>query len=108
VTEIEVLESSMLNYMITSNSGFTKKDVNQCVMLLYGHLIAIDPTKNADEALGCVKTTVEALNELNAKCSHGLIETSEREKIAQIIIGASHLKGYNTMEDDITEQWREW
>jgi len=98
----------MLDYMSSGNVGYTKDDVTQCIDLLYGHLTAIEVTKNADEALGCFKTTVEALNELNAKCSHGLIETSEREKIAQIIIGASHLKGYNTMEDDITEQWREW
>lgn len=55
-----------------------------------------------------VKSTIEKLNILNGKCEGSLIETTEREQICEIIISASAKKGYNTIEEDITEAWREW
>ena len=58
--------------------------------------------------IGFVKMTVLRLNKLNEKCDFQLIETGEREQIAEIIISAGNLKGYNSLDDDITEEWREW
>lgn len=55
-----------------------------------------------------VKNVVLGLNDLNEKCGHELIETDQREQIADIIILAGHLKNYNTRNEDITEDWREW
>lgn len=55
-----------------------------------------------------VKKTVLALNALNEKCEYELIETEQREDIAEIIILAGYLKGFNDRDDDITEEWREW
>jgi hypothetical protein len=48
------------------------------------------------------------LNDLNAGCDHNLIETDQREDIAEIIIIAGNDKGYNELTEDITEEWREW
>lgn len=48
------------------------------------------------------------LSHFNKQCGEVLIETSQREDICEIIIMASHLKGYNDMSEDITEEWREW
>ena len=31
-----------------------------------------------------------------------------QEDIAEILILAGHLKGYNTRDEDIAEEWREW
>lgn len=36
-----------------------------------------------------------------------LIETNEREQIAEIIILAPSIMGYNSSPKDITEKWRE-
>jgi hypothetical protein len=54
-----------------------------------------------------VKSTVLKLNALNEKCDLSLIETNEREQITEIII-ASHKMKYNSLNEDITEEWREW
>ena len=54
------------------------------------------------------KKTVILLNEINEKCEYELIETEQREDIAEIIILSGSLKGFNTRDDDITEEWREW
>jgi hypothetical protein len=55
-----------------------------------------------------VKSTVLKLNALNEKCDLSLIETNEREQITEIIILASHKMKYNSLNEDITEEWREW
>ena len=55
-----------------------------------------------------VEKTVLALNELNEPCDEELIETGQREDIAEIIILAGNLTGYNSLDEDITEEWREW
>jgi hypothetical protein len=65
-------------------------------------------TRSKEDGREIVKSSVLKINALNAKCDHSLIETSEREQIADIIILASHRMKYNSMEEDITEEWREW
>ena len=55
-----------------------------------------------------VEKTVLALNELNEPCDKELIETGQREDIAEIIILAGNLTGYNSLDEDITGEWREW
>src|SRR5690554_3586242 len=58
--------------------------------------------------LKMIMPTILQRNELNKKCDFDLIETNEREQIAGIIIGVGNQKGYNTLSEDITEEWREW
>jgi len=37
-----------------------------------------------------------------------MIETEQREDLAEIIILAGNLKGFNSKDEDITEEWRDW
>ena len=43
------------------------------------------------------------LNGLNTKCGSELIETNQREQLAELIIISSELMGYNTRNEDIKE-----
>jgi hypothetical protein len=65
-------------------------------------------SKSKEDGMQIVKITVLKLNELNKNSGWELIETEEREAIAAIIIAVGHNKGYNSMAEDITEEWREW
>lgn len=105
---IFLLQKSMLEYMEAAHPSYTKTDVEQCVKILNEYTIAISNATSKDEGMKIVKNTVESLNKLNEKCDFELIETSEREQIAEIIISESSKKGYNQSDEDITEDWREW
>jgi len=102
------LKKSMENYMKEANPSYSQKDVNECISLLSNYVINIFKTHSKDDALLIIKTTVLKLNDLNERCDHSLIETNEREQIAEIIILAGHKMKYNSLNEDITEKWREW
>lgn len=102
------LSQSMLDYREISNPSYSKNDVAECSRILNNYLSEISNSKSKEEGMEYVKNAVEKLNKLNEKCDFQLIETSEREQIAEIIILASSEKGYNQPDEDITEEWREW
>ena len=106
--KISILKNSMLEYMEIANPSYTKIDVEECAKILNNYVSEISNSGSKDEGMEIVKITVEKLNKLNEKCDFELIETSEREQIAEIIILESSKKGYNKPEEDITEAWREW
>lgn len=108
IQEIETLKKSMIEYMKTSQPSYTEKDVGQCENILLEFIQNIDKTANKTDGMKVVKSTVIKLNELNEKCDFQLIETGEREQIAEIIITTANKKGYNELNEDITEEWREW
>jgi hypothetical protein len=102
------LKESMISYMKSAEPPYTMDDIDSCEKILKAYLADINASKNKEQGMEIVKTTVINLNVLNDKTEESLIETSEREKIAEIIILASSRKGYNTVDEDITEEWREW
>lgn len=106
--KITNLKRSMLEYMEMGKPSYTKDDVEDCVRILNDYTLEIHNSKSKDEGMKIVKFAVDQLNKLNEKCDFQLIETSEREQIAEIIILESSKKGYNKPEEDITENWREW
>ncbi|AYM99907.1 hypothetical protein [Chryseobacterium sp. 3008163] len=106
--KISILEKSMLEYMENAHASYTKIDVEECAKILNNYFSEISNSKSKNEGMEIVKITIEKLNKLNEKCDFELIETSEREQIAEIIILESSKKGYNKPEEDITEEWREW
>ena len=106
--QIENLKKSMTEYMEVADPQYSKNDVEECGKILNEFLSEINKSNSKEEGLRIVKVTVEKLNNLNNKCDSELIETSEREEIADIINLATSSKGYNKYEDDITEEWREW
>lgn len=108
IQEIELLEKSMTEYMDFAEPSYTEKDIEKCKSILIEFIQNIDKTSTREEGLKIVQSTILELNELNKKCDFDLIETNEREQIAGIIIGVGNQKGYNTLSEDITEEWREW
>jgi len=108
IQQIETLKKSMTEYINSAHPSYTEKDVEQCENILTEYIQSINKTSNKEEGLQVVKMTVIKLNELNEKCDFQLIETGEREQIAEIIISTGSLKGYNSLNEDITEEWREW
>ncbi|GAA4213114.1 hypothetical protein GCM10022289_44830 [Pedobacter jeongneungensis] len=102
------LKNSMISYMKSAEPPYTMDDIDSCEKILKVYLVDINASQNKEQGMEMVKTTVVNLNALNGKTEGTLIETSEREKIAEIIILASSRKGYNTIDEDITEEWREW
>lgn len=106
--QIETLKKSMIEYMKTAQPSYSEKDVEQCENILIEFIQNIDKTTNRNDGLEVIKSTVLKLNDLNEKCDFQLIETGEREQIAEILITTGTQKGYNTINEDITEEWREW
>ncbi|WP_312172221.1 hypothetical protein [Chryseobacterium sp.] len=105
---ISKLHDSMKLYMDEASPGYSEKDIDECVSILSDYSKRMFKTRSKGEAIILVKETVLKLNTLNRKCGDSLIETDEREKITEIIILASHKMGYNSVDDDITEEWRQW
>ncbi len=102
------LKKSMEDYMKEANPSYSQKDIDDCIILLSDCTISIFKTHSKEEAMSIVKSTVLKLNALNDRCDGSLIETNEREQIAEIIILAGHKMKYNSIDEDITEEWREW
>jgi hypothetical protein len=105
---VNVLKTSMISYMQTAQPLYTMDDINSCEKILNSYLTDMHASKSKEEGKNIVSTAVLRLNKLNIQTNQTLIETTEREQIAEIIIFASSLKGYNTMDEDITEELREW
>lgn len=102
------LKEGMLEYFEPGETEYTEADVENCMTLINTFLDEISISENKKEGMKIVKKIVLDLNDLNEKCADELIETDQREQIADIIILAGHLKNYNTRNEDITEDWREW
>lgn len=105
---LESLKEGMVDFLEASDEAYTKEDVDQCLKIIIGHLKRIELTSSRMEAMPIVRETVLALNALNKSCSFILIETDQREAIAEILIRAGNLMGYNAIDEDITLEWREW
>lgn len=109
INELKIdLRKSMIDYIKTGNANYNEKDVKKCISIIDKFLIDIKNSKSKEDGLLIVKNTVLQLNNINKKTNFSLIETMERENIAEIINLAGYEKGYNAKDEDITEQWREW
>ena len=102
------LKTSMISYMQTAQPSYTMDDINSCETILKQYLADMLASKNKKAGMKIVKKTILTLNKLNSKTQETLIETGEREQIAEIINLAASRKGYNSVDEDITEEWRQW
>lgn len=102
----ERLKSTMLDYM--PDASYEEGQVQKCMQIIDDFLEKMESSESKSDGMKTVEHTVLALNQLNEDCEGELIETDQREELAEIIILAGHLKGYNDQNDDITEDWREW
>ena len=109
INELKIdLRKSMIDYIKTGDANYNEKDVKKCISIIDKFLIDIKNSKSKEDGLLIVKNTVLQLNNINKKTNFSLIETMERENIAEIINLAGYEKGYNSKDEDIKEQWREW
>ena len=104
----ESLKTGMIEYIEPEETEYTESDVEKCMTLINNFLDELSKSDSKENGMKLVENVVLGLNDLNEKCEHELIETDQREQIADIIILAGHLKGYNERNEDITEDWREW
>jgi hypothetical protein len=102
------LKKNMEDYMNEAEPSYNQSDIRDCLSILTDYTIRVLATKSKDEGVEVAKSAVLKLNDLNEKCGYSLIETNEREQIAELIILAGNEMGYNSVDEDITEQWREW
>lgn len=102
------LKQNMIDFFEPGETAYTEKDVEKCMNIIDDYIINIEKADSKKDAMFIVEKTVILLNEINEKCEYELIETEQREDIAEIIILSGSLKGFNTRDDDITEEWREW
>ncbi|WP_151893346.1 hypothetical protein [Patiriisocius marinistellae] len=98
----------MIEYIEPGESEYTASDVEKCMILINNFLDKVSKSESKESGMLLVKNVVLDLNNLNENCDYELIETGQREQIAEIIILAGHLKGYNDINEDITEEWRDW
>jgi len=102
------LKEGMIDFIEPGATSYAEADVEKCMNILAEYLHKLESSETKADAMKIVEETVLALNELNESCEDELIETGQREDIAEIIIIAGSLKGFNTRDEDITEEWREW
>ena len=102
------LKQNMIDFIEPGETAYTEKEVEKCMNIIDDYIINIEKADSKKDAMFIVEKTVILLNEINEKCEYELIETEQREDIAEIIILSGSLKGFNTRDDDITEEWREW
>ena len=103
INELKIdLRKSMIDYIKTGNANYNEKDVKKCISIIDKFLIDIKNSKSKEDGLLIVKNTVLQLNNINKKTNFSLIETMERENIAEIINLAGYEKGYNAKDEDVT------
>ena len=116
VDEVEArMVAGMLGYMTPAADDpdfrcpYGREEIDRCVAIVDGYLAALAATPPPDEKgiRRAIETAVLALNDLNERCDHELIETVQREQLATILMLAASHAGLRT-EEDLTEEWREW
>lgn len=105
---LENVKLGMIEYLESEEVDYSMTDVEKCLSIMDDFLIELSTSLSKETGMQSVKNAVLGINELNEKCGYGLIETDQREGLVKVIILAGHLKGYNTINEDITEDWREW
>lgn len=93
-----------------NDPGYTEADIHKCAAIIDSCTQRISSCKNGDKqaVMSAVKDTVLALNALNLEAGEALIETDQREDLAELIIKAAATVGVGNGKDDLTEEWREW
>ena len=107
-TILQNLESGMIQYMAIEKVAYTASDVDKCMTFIKDYLIEMSNTKTKQEGIKVINKLVLNLNDLNTHCEHQLIETDQREQICAIITLSGYDKGFNSKNEDLTENLRDW
>ena len=108
-TLLKSIQYGMLDYIDgVEDPEYSSEDVNQCITLLLEFMTFMgSEPQTIETATYEVQELVLSLNELNARCVHCLIETSEREDICKFIDKVITQAGL-VFDHDLTAQWRQW
>jgi hypothetical protein len=93
------------------DAGYTQKHVDRCSEIIDEFLASLEKTPDAQKnkyIMAAVKKYVLRFNALNEECDGILIETDQREALAELINLAARNAGLESSADDITYEWREW
>lgn len=102
------LKEGMLDFISPGESSYTEEDVEKCMNLITNYIQEIGNADTEDLGMKIVEKTILSLNDLNENCEYELIETDQSEDIVAIMILVGSINGLNSIEEDITEEWREW
>ena len=87
---------------------YSQDDIEECGEILDLYIDSLTNSNGEEEIMQAVEEVIGSLNELNYKTDQGLIETQQREDLAEYIQTAAVLAGLPPTEEDITEEWRDW
>jgi hypothetical protein len=89
--------------------GYTGADIGECGRILDACLAGIEIAAHGDEeaVTAAVRDATLALNVLNARCNHHLIENDQREHLCALFGQAAIARGVGS-GSDLTAEWREW
>ncbi|MCB1122569.1 MAG: hypothetical protein KJT03_13530 [Verrucomicrobiae bacterium] len=111
-SELNQIKSELISRMLESieegETSYSEENVEECRDVLNAHLRCLSQARNREQALNCVMNTVEQLNELNEEADHHLLQSRSGELICEFMALAGAKRGFNTEDEDITENWRDW
>jgi hypothetical protein len=93
------------------DAGYTQEHVDRCSEIIDDFLASLEKVPEAQKnkyIMTAVKKTILRLNKLNEKCDGCLIETDQREDLAELVNLATKHAGLESGAHDITYKWREW
>ena len=114
--KIEATKKDILYWMFEyikddDNPPYTESDVHNCDNILKKFISAVDDSFQSSDFEWVkvqVKEFVLTLNAFNEKHDYSIIETDQREGICELIDEVIKFAGHNIINEDITEEWREW
>lgn len=107
----ETVIAPMIEYQQEiEDEGYAREHIDRCEALIHDYLDALDALEEPTDAaiMAQVETLVLALNDLNEETDYAMIETVEREAIAEVIQEAAVAAGLREIPEDVTEEWRDW
>lgn len=103
------LQTGMLDYLQEGDAAYTAADVAKCMGFLHTFLLQLGEAKeDTSQAMELMVKLIGELNQLNEAVEHEMIETDQREDLAEMINEAMKLMGHNPQDEDLTEDHRDW
>ena len=101
----------MMEYIRDSdNPPYKDYDVHECGAILDNFIELVSGSSSNSDfewVTSKVQELVLTLNRFNEKHDHSIIETDQREGICKLV-GMVIAEAGHQVDEDITEEWREW
>ena len=90
------------------DAPYGTRQVGDCLDILHDYVKLMAQSTSRNKGLSIIENTVLQLGKLDDRCDGQLLKEDRKELILELILTASHFKGYNAMDEDLTEEWRWW